>query len=351
MRLGLIARMDKTGLANQTRNLAELLQPSKVLVIDSLPFGKGRQYPDMYRGYNAYGARGMLRSSEGIRFIRGVDALLSCEMFYSPTLINDCRRVGVKTFLQYNYEFLINLSPGNHPWPDYLLAPSKWHFEEMDALVGQTNQQTGQNIQHIYLPPPTNENSFTKAREVNLAKTGKRKFLHIVGNIAAHDRNGTDDVIQALGYTNADFELHIKSQTQLPYTDLDPRIMVDYTSPLNESELYEGYDALIMPRRYAGLCLPMNEALMSALPVIMPDIDPNNKILPPEWLVEARKRGEFMTKTLVDIYESDLQKLADKLEWLCSTEISVEKEKAYKLGFDNFSYEVLGPKYMQLLEA
>lgn len=37
---------------------------------------------------------------------------------------------------------------------------------------------------------------------------------------------------------------------------------------------------MILPRKYAGLCLPMNEALMSGLPVIMTDIEPNNVILP-----------------------------------------------------------------------
>lgn len=338
MRLGLIARMDKTGLANQTRNLTELLNPSKVLVVNSTPFGKGEQYPETYRGYNAYRGFGMIKPSEGLQFIRGIDTLLSCEMFYSHTLINDAKRMRVKTILQYNYEFLINLLPGVHPLPDIMLAPSEWRIEEA--------RQRFNNI--IYLPPPTNENLFARVREINMNTHGK-KFLHIVGNRAVHDRNGTDDLIKALEYTNSEFELHIKSQGPLDYSNLDSRVKVDYSSPIDESSLYEGYDALIMPRRYAGLCLPMNEALMSGLPVIMPNIDPNNRILPSEWLVEAHKRDSFMTKTMVDVYESNLQALARKIDWLCQVDIAQEKQKAYQIGFDNFSFEVLRPKYEEIL--
>ena len=60
--------------------------------------------------------------------------------------------------------------------------------------------------------------------------------------------------------------------------------------------MYSGFDAMVLPRRYAGLCLPMNEALMSALPVFMTNISPNNAILPPKWLAESKQIDTFRTK-------------------------------------------------------
>ena len=343
MRLGLIARMDKTGLGNQTRALTEMLNPSKILVIDSSPFHQGQQqFPSIYSGRNAYRNLGMVRPMDGIRFMQRIDVLFSCETFYSPTMINDARSRGIKTVLQYNFEFLENLLPGNRPLPDVLLAPSEWRIEEMREKFGDRVK---------YLPPPTDERRFARARNVNMGRTGKVKFLHIVGKQAMHDRNGTKDLIAALAYTDADFELHIKSQKPLEGMDLsDSRIVVDYSSPLDEVDMYVNYDAMILPRRYAGLCLPMNEALLSGLPVIMTNIDPNNRILPSGWLSHASKCGSFMTKTDVDIYSADLRTLAIAINHMCESDLQEEKKKAYQIGYDNFSFEVLRPKYQELLE-
>lgn len=344
MKLGLVARMDKTGLGNQTRSLTELLNPDKILVIDSSSFHLGqRQFPSTYAKRNAYRNEGMIRPMNGIRFLQNIDVLFSCETFYSPTLINDARARGVKTILQYNFEFLENLLPGNRPLPDVLLAPSEWRIEEVRERFGDIVR---------YLPPPTDEKRFERARFENLNRVVyKPKFLHVVGKQAMHDRNGTRDLIAALAYTDADFELHIRSQTPLEGIDLsDPRVTVLSGSPIDEVDMYVGYDAMVLPRRYAGLCLPMNEALMSALPVIMTDIDPNNRILPPEWLVTSHKCGSFMTKINVDIYSADLRSLAAAIDDMCRADILTEKRKAYKIGYDNFSFEVLRPKYNELLE-
>ena len=42
-RLAIIARADATGLGNQTRRLVEMLNPERVLVIDSTPFNQNQQ--------------------------------------------------------------------------------------------------------------------------------------------------------------------------------------------------------------------------------------------------------------------------------------------------------------------
>src|SRR5690606_2061207 len=109
-------------------------------------------------------------------------------------------------------------------------------------------------------------------------------------------------------------ELVIRSQYPLPYQINDRRVMFDIGNKLEQNELYKDFDAMILPRRYGGLCLPMNEALCSGLPVIMTDISPNNRILPENWLAQARVKTQFMTRTMIDLYMTDLQDLARRID-------------------------------------
>ena len=107
---------------------------------------------------------------------------------------------------------------------------------------------------------------------------------------------------------------------------------------------------MVLPRRYAGLCLPMNEALISGLPVFMTDVSPNNQILPREWLVKSDKIGEFKTKSMVDIYEANHEELAKSIDnYFNNINIYDSKQKAIELGFNNFSVEVLKDKWLNII--
>jgi glycosyltransferase involved in cell wall biosynthesis len=53
------------------------------------------------------------------------------------------------------------------------------------------------------------------------------------------------------------------------------------------TQLYEPYDALILPRRYGGLCLPAQEAASMGLPVIMTNCPPQSSWLPPELAISS----------------------------------------------------------------
>jgi hypothetical protein len=116
--------------------------------------------------------------------------------------------------------------------------------------------------------------------------------------------------------------------------------------------MYIGFDAMVLPRRYAGLCLPMNESLLSALPVFMTNISPNNKVLPEKWLVESHLIDKFKAKTMVNVYEADLRKLAELIDnyvALSDEQKNIEKEKALSIGYENFSPEALLPQYNKLI--
>jgi hypothetical protein len=343
MRLGIIARSDNTGLGNQTRELVDMLKPDKILLINSSFFNQNRQHPEWYAGYNCITTdRGFPRQGEIKEFLRNLDVVISCETFYSQQFIDMARLAGIKTILQYNYEFLGNLQHPDWSLPDVLLAPSTWHINDIKNLYGD-------RCEVIHLPPPTDAELFKDVRSIN-AQDHKR-ILHIAGKAAVKDRNGTETVIQMLNYSTEDYKLVIKTQTPLEFKSTDERIIIETDNVANKQDLYSGYDAMVLPRRYAGLCLPMNEALMSGLPVFMPKVSPNTTVLPDEWTLGAKKIDRFKAKATVDVWSVNPQSLARLIDNYIVSDKKTMKTKAFDLGFEHFSRESLKEKYINIINS
>jgi hypothetical protein len=339
MRIGLIARSDNSGLGNQTRELAYMLNPSKVLLIDSYSFNRNKQNPQWYKDYNVTTNSGFVSNRVATEFLKDLDVVISCEIFYNKNFPVLAKQNGVKSVLQYNYEFLDNLQNSELPLPDVLLSPSKWGIE--DVL-----EKFGNSCRVVHLPPPTDHKMFENARKLNLKST--RKLLHIAGKVAIKDRNGTDTVIEMMRHSKEDFTLEIRSQGEMNYSIDDNRIKIITDNVENQEDLYSGYDAMVMPRRYAGLCLPMNESLLCGLPVFMTDISPNNQVLPSDWLVASHRIDELMTRTMLDVYSADPIELAAKIDaYMCSDQTQAKK-KAFDIGYSNFSQEALRQSYLDI---
>jgi hypothetical protein len=343
MRLGIIARSDNTGLGNQTRELVNMLNPDKVMLINSLSFNKNKQHPEWYKNYDCQYVRGFPKQQDIEPFLKNLDVVLSCETFYSNSFIPMARRKNVKTVLQYNYEFLDHLQIPELDLPDVLLAPSLWGFE---AVI----EAFGDRAKVLHLPPPTSHDLFSKVKANNLSK-GYQRLLHVGGKAAHLDRNGTNTIIEMLKHSRADYQIVIKTQSPLNLNKIDSRLSIDTNSPENKEDLYDGFDGVVLPRRYAGLCLPMNESLLSGLPVFMTDISPNNKILPKEWLVPSEKINEFKARTMIDVYEANAKLLAKLVDdYINNVDKIQEKKKAFDIGYNNFSVDVLKDKYFEILK-
>lgn len=318
MKLGILVRTDRTGLGYQTRAWQEMLKPDEALYIK-----QGDDIPT----YNNYRD-----------FLSKIDVMLTAETPYTYQAWNWARELGVKTFCQPNWEFFDGLVQPNMPHPDRYIIPSYWHLEDFQAMFPNA----------IYLPPPTPD--FPVARKTNKSRTGKRRFVHIIGANAIYDRNGWADLRDCLKDTTSDFELVVYSQKETTGI-ADPRVKYHIFDVENQEDLYTDFDALILPRRYGGLCLPMQEALMAALPVIMPDISPNNKVLPEEWLVPASITASFEGRSTIDVHSSS--GLAEKIDWLCNMpdyKLRNHKERAYRIASSNYSYEALRLKYKDLFK-
>lgn len=339
MKLGIIVRADKTGLGNQTRLLTQMLKPDYLMIIDSGRHFKTPQFIEWYDGFESMTTRDLIPNVKEYRqFLDNVDAFITCETPYNWRIMAEANQRGIKSYLQYNYEFLDYLSNEGLPLPTMFLSPSHWKLREV--------RNKFDNV--MYLPPPINMQDFTENRALNLNRSHTRRFLHVIGKPAIHDRNGTQTVLEALTHTKANFELVIKSQYELDYEISDKRVIVDTSNDDDYSKLYKDFDAMIMPRRFGGLCLPTNEALASGLPVIMTDISPNTEILPKKWLVESKKTAEFNARTIINVYSADAKALAEKIDWLCGLsdkQLGYEKIEAVDIADKNYSFKNLKPKY------
>lgn len=346
MKLGLMAFANDSGLGAQTRRLTYMLKPDRILVIDSSGFSKNKvQHFDWYSGFDGYKVQGFPTNGEIRRFMMGITHMIVCENPLNFYLLEYCKDNGVKLYIQSNFEFCDHLN-NDLPLPTKFLMPSHWKVEEMIAKFGADRVE--------YLPPPIDPNEFKDARKINfdrgdLYKTSPR-FLHIVGTLAERDRNGTLDLLRALRFSTAQFDLVIRSQHELPneYYIQDRRVKYDVRNHHDAQEMYKDFDAMIQPRRYGGLSLTTNEGLMSGLPVIMSDVSPNNQLLPAQWVVKARKREEFMTRAMIGVYETDAKALGEKIDWLTTQNLDRMKGEAFGIGYDNFSVSALEGKYKAL---
>lgn len=338
--VGLVVFSNNSGIGIQSRRLCYALKPNKLLAIDSSGFSKNtEQHWDWYSQFSGVMCKGFPTKREIDEFLRGLRAVFCIENPLNFYLLDRCKDFGIKLYIQSNYEFCDHLNK-KLTLPTKFLMPSYWMVEEMKQRFGDDKV--------MYLPPPINPSEFTRAREYNLHNQSGR-YLHIVGTLAAEDRNGTLDLIRAIQQSKGNYKMVIRSQHQLPseYMINDSRVSYEIQNAHKEEDMYKGFDALILPRRYGGLSLVCNEALMSALPVIMPNISPNNTLLPYKWLIHASVKKQLMTRTLIDVYETDIAALVNLLDTYTSTE--EDKIEAFGIGYDQFAESQLLPKYNELL--
>lgn len=352
------ARFDRTGLAAQMDSIIRAIRPDIIVGLDSSGFNRGApQDFHKYDGFEKYVLNGFPTNRDIVLTLKkNITHAFLCETAYNDSFYSYARHRGVKTFTWINPEyfepFLVaaktNIESARaYPLPSTILLPSTWYESEIRQLLPNHDIRV--------LRPPIIVSDFKEARDVNLRRVGRRRFLHNVGRLCSSDRNGTLSLLEALRHTTADFELCIHSQAPLPpeYIVDDRRVRYDFTNVENSYDLYKDYDALILPRRYAGLCLPKNEALAAAMPVIMPRVSPNTDILPDDWLISAAPHDQLQTRILLDVYNVDAIELAAKIDSIVSMpdkELLKMKVEAYELASNHFSESVFREQYNKLIE-
>lgn len=320
MRLGIFgARADSKGLAYQTQSLAKWLEPERIYGIDLTADG-GSPYPCDWSGYPpGLHAEALSKLTEGKigAFLAGLDVVLGAETFYHPAVIPIARRLGVKTVLQVNPEFV----RASDQKPDVVLNPSTWRMEHLSGAV--------------HLPFPVDREVFAYR-----ARRQAKHFVHVAGHAAAADRAGTGLVVAA------DAEVTIRTQSPLPFTT-ELEVQDGLTDP---RDLYADADVAVLPRRFGGQSLVANEALSCGCPIIVLGREPDAS-WGGTYPIQARVGGSLRAPAgEIDVYMAEPQALTDAIDHLRSNpavvaSLSVEAD----LYAQTISWDTLLPRYMDVL--
>ena len=337
-RVGLIARADNRGLGQQTWAFHRNMAPAKTLVVDCPSQKPLTLHVDRFPG--AQVVKGFPKADHIREFLQDLDVVYTAETGYGQHLWREAHRMGVSTVLHANYEFYETTDQ-----PTVLVAASEWNLSRYPEGTR-------------YLPVPIELDRLIDEPKPDTATN----FLHVVGRPAIHDRNGTLDFLTALQYVQTPITVTITCQEPAYVGGLINTHGLRHGSHINRVitshdlthywDLYRGQHALILPRRFGGLCLPANEALGSGMPVIMPNIDPNNTWLPPDWLVKATEAGTFQAKQPVTYYRTDPEALAAKIDQLATDpDFYYGSCKHAQMVAYSLSWPVLKPRYEQCLAS
>lgn len=341
MRLGLCVYNCPSGLGYQTKGLYDHLSVSKTMLIDLSSINRMPVHEDWYR----YDIRthGFPTNQQVDDFLKDLDVVFVCENPLNYYLFERAKELGVKTIQQPNYEFFEYMFKPELPRPDALALPSRWNEEAIRA--------TGLFDRIEYLPLPV-DTSVLSLREITEVKT----LFHVAGRTASLDRNGTLTYINAVRRMPRNINARFLLYCQTPTPEI--RNLVRSTrielieSVVEPKSLYEEGDIMVLPRRYGGLCLPLNEAIGCGIPVLMPNIDPNNKWLPIEWLVPVmRKFRDFRSKSDVKVYDTDPLALAKQMInlYLHPEKVQFMHKQALSLR-EELCWDNMKPKYDEFIE-
>ena len=350
MRIGLLAYSTDTGLGYQTWDFAKNITCEAILVCDLSKLNGMTTHHERFKNLaNQVRICHGFPTEEDMRWLCvHSQVIFTCETPLKYELYDFAREYKVKTVLQPNYEFLNYFRDGSLPKPDILALPSMWNADRINTL----------RIPTTYLPVP-----FPEVQVPSGGSGGTRTFTHITGRPAVYDRNGAmqflnaclmigdrfhyEIFIQAPKEHNAEKTFHeIKSTLDFAKSQLGDNLTVHFDVP-NNNEMYKG-DVLVLPRKYGGLCLPMQEGLSHGLPVIMPKISPNDTVLPHEWLVDAFEVGNLETHSKIPIYSVDVVDLANKM-----LEVMANVDDYSKWAIDlaeKHSWKRMRPKYHALFK-
>lgn len=329
MTLGLIARCDSGGLAAQTYEAYRHLQPYRTLVIDLGAGGRGNSMPHLYNQGDVIFSPGVPNRETMAKFLDGLTTVFTCESTYGYLLCDLAPYYGVRVVIQANPE---------------LRVPTEWTGAE---IVLPTEWERRRFEKEKVLPVPIN-------REVLPFKlrTEAKTFYHIAAP-AMLDRNGTQIVIDALKYVSNECKVIIRGASSIVGFDRIGNVTVDYL-PFETKPYYdlwpEEADIFLLPRRYGGLCLPMQEAASLGMPIVAIGAPPMDS-LPHAFNVPATAAEPVQMKGgTFNVYSASPRKLAEQMDWLIEHRTYVSLlSTAADTWADKHSWDTLLPNYERLL--
>lgn len=272
MTLGLVARADQRGIGIMTAEFHRHMKPDKVLVVSH---GQWPQDFDQYMDASWASVVDLnlkdLSLDESVcrAFLEGLDVVYCVETLYDWRFKQWAEDAGCRVVIHGMPELYSTRDHANgRPQPDEWWWPTPWLLGEYSALP-----------EGRLLPVPCADRDVT-ARDP-LPDYEPLRVLHVGGVRAASDRNGTVDFCESLRYLRQPVVATIITQEsglQGTLNGLPPNVEahVVVNGVPNRWDMYANQHALVLPRKYGGLCLPALEAVACGLTVVLPDCAPND---------------------------------------------------------------------------
>lgn len=306
MKVGALVRANGRGLHWQTLETARALD-ARVLVVD-VPNASAERFPT---DPTAYPGAPVVTVQPGWRlpehqvraWLDGLDAVWTAETFYDARFAGWARDAGAVTAIHLNPEFF---EPGGG-WGigtevDAWWSATSWRREFLPA---------GLEV----VPQPVAVDRFAPVEPHG----SPCRFLHVAGKRALHDRNGTEALLAALPLLRRPCTVTIACQDAAPVNV--PRLPDHVRVTLRGASalywaLYDGHDALVLPRRYGGLCLPVGEAMAAGMAVLMPDVTPNREAWPVSTFPALGRKLERMPGGQVPVHRFEPAQIAAAMDQL-----------------------------------
>lgn len=310
MRLGLIARCDTTGLGVMTTEFFANMRPDVTVLLDFSALARTEDLEPRWapnfslveRYWRSDGVhvvmperfprldveRPPLKIWEALEELLTCDVIYSAETFYWWWLVAEANRRGVRTVLHFMPEYLDYLTRPDLPMVSQLWAPTSWYFNTVERA----------GLRPILMRVPVSDT--IRPRTIDRVE----RIAHIGGNLMAEDRNGTKLFLESLPHLAKGIEVDVYAR--FPAAGQRP-------APLDYRDLYAEADALVLPRRFGGLCLPLQEAFAAGLPVFMSDMSPQDEILHPYGKLAVRQWGTLRTRTVIETGAVDPMEMAVRL--------------------------------------
>lgn len=277
MRLGMIVRSDDRGLGNMTMEFFRHLHPERVLIVHPQHRIRTPWHDERFDGAeklvttwrNQFNHLLEAPEAEIREWLDGLDLVYSAETYYDWRIVDWARMQGVRTVCHVMPEYFRHARPGGPSPADVWWNPTPW--------LQETVMPPGTRI--VPVPVPLDRWP-TVSTEVH----DPIRWLHVGGLVAAKDRNGLQTMRKVVTMLRERHHLTIRAQGEridpiaMPHPNVD--LTLNSTAVDNYWELYDGFDALMLPRRYGGLCLPALEAMGAGLAISMPDLEPQCSIWP-----------------------------------------------------------------------
>ncbi len=267
-------------------------------------------------------------------WLRNVDVVYAAETFYDPRFCKWAKANDTVTVLHANPEFWTNGTD-----PDLLWTATPWR---RDVMLPRTE----------VVPFPVALDRFTN-EPIFRRYDDRCRWVHVAGKRALADRNGTEALMAALPLLREPALVTIYVQhgehPALPVTPPHVSVCVSPSVPANYWDLYNGQDALVMPRRYGGLCLPVQEAMAAGLAVVMSDVPPNG-VWPGPRVPAEFDRKVTMPCGRVPTYSTDPAALAAAMDGLADPEVRGAAQAESVAWAATHSWEALAPEWLARFE-